>query len=123
MTGLVSRFPAALRLARVEVLSQLDRNDEAHWQFLDDVFAAGSDPSIEGLCQPSQQPVKRLPFTHVRSAQDGMAEVFFSVGAALNAEASPDYVLLYARIASFLRPDHVDAILLSAELLDELEPI
>ena len=49
-----------------------------------------------------------------------MAEIFFSVGAALNSEASRDYVLLYARTASFLRPDHVDAILLSAELLDEL---
>lgn len=39
----------------------------------------------------------------------------------MNSEASADYVLLYARLASFLRPDHVDAILLSADLLDNLQ--
>ncbi len=117
--GTVARFSRRAALARAEVLSQLDRNAEA-LQFLDDVFAAGSDPTIEGYVQRLTDG-QTLPFTHVRSAQDGMAEVFFSVGAALSSEAAQDYVLLYARIAMFLRPDHIDAILLSAELLDGLE--
>ncbi len=116
--GAIAQFSRRAAMARVEVLSQLDRNADA-LAFLDDVFAAGSDPSIEDYISRLTAG-ETLPFTHVRSARDGMAEVFFSVGAALNAEASPDYVLLYARMASFLRPDHVDAILLSAELLDEL---
>ncbi len=116
--GAIAQFSRRAAMARVEVLSQLDRNADA-LAFLDDVFAAGSDPSIEDYISRLTAG-ETLPFTHVRSARDGMAEVFFSVGAALNAEASPDYVLLYARLASFLRPDHVDAILLSAELLDEL---
>ncbi len=116
--GAIAQFSRRAAMARVEVLSQLDRNVDA-LAFLDDVFAAGSDPSIEDYISRLTAG-ETLPFTHVRSARDGMAEVFFSVGAALNAEASPDYVLLYARMASFLRPDHVDAILLSAELLDEL---
>ncbi|MBO9445638.1 tetratricopeptide repeat protein [Ruegeria sp. R14_0] len=117
--GAVSRFSRRAALARTEVLSQLDRNEDAI-QYLDEVFAAGSDPSIEGYVARLEDG-ETLPFTHVQSAQDGMAEVFFSVGAALSSEASQDYVLLYARIAAFLRPDHVDAILLSAELLDALE--
>nr|WP_254429754.1 tetratricopeptide repeat protein [Ruegeria atlantica] len=117
--GAVSRFSRRAALARTEVLSQLDRNEDAV-QYLGEVFAAGSDPSIEGYVARLTAG-ETLPFTHVQSAQDGMAEVFFSVGAALSAEASQDYVLLYARIAAFLRPDHVDAILLSAELLDALE--
>lgn len=117
--GAVSRFSRRAALARTEVLSQLDRNEDAV-QYLDDVFAAGSDPSIEGYVARLKAG-ETLPFTHVQSAQDGMAEVFFSVGAALSSEASQDYVLLYARIAAFLRQDHVDAILLSAELLDALE--
>nr|WP_254453087.1 tetratricopeptide repeat protein [Ruegeria atlantica] len=117
--GAVSRFSRRAALARTEVLSQLDRNEDAV-QYLDDVFAAGSDPSIEGYVARLKAG-ETLPFTHVQSAQDGMAEVFFSVGAALSSEASQDYVLLYARIAAFLRQDHVDAILLSAELLDSLE--
>lgn len=117
--GAVSRFSRRAVLARVEVLSQLDRNEDA-LQFLDEVFAAGNDPSIDGYVNRLKAG-ETLPFTHVGSAQDGMAEVFFSVGAALNTEAAPDYVLLYARIAAFLRPDHIDAILLSAELLDALK--
>ncbi|RBW52383.1 tetratricopeptide repeat protein [Ruegeria sp. A3M17] len=117
--GAVSRFSRRAALARTEVLSQLDRNADA-LQYLEDVFAAGSDPSIEGYVARLKAG-ETLPFTHIQSAQDGMAEVFFSVGAALSSEASQDYVLLYARIAAFLRSDHVDAILLSAELLDALE--
>ncbi len=117
--GAVAKFTRRAALARVEVLSQLDRNQDA-LAFLDDVFAAGSDPSIESY-EARLTAEETLPFTHVRTAQDGMAEVFFSVGAALSTEAAENYVLLYAQTAAFLRPDHVDAILLSAELLDELE--
>ncbi|UWR03370.1 tetratricopeptide repeat protein [Ruegeria conchae] len=117
--GAVARFSRRAALSRTEVLSQLDRNEDA-LQFLDDVFAAGSDPTIEGYVSRLANG-ETLPFTHVRSAQDGMAEVFYSVGAALSAEAAPDYVLLYIRAATFLRSDHIDAILLSAELLDGLE--
>ncbi|UUV07725.1 tetratricopeptide repeat protein [Ruegeria sp. YS9] len=115
----VARFSRRAALARTEILSQLDRNEDAI-QFLDNVFVAGSDPTIEAYLKQLAAG-ETLPFTHVRSAQDGMAEIFFTVGAALNSEASPDYVLLYARLASFLRPDHVDAILLSADLLDNLQ--
>ncbi|MEM7088641.1 MAG: tetratricopeptide repeat protein [Pseudomonadota bacterium] len=119
--GAVARFSRRAALARAEVLSQLDRNEDAV-QFLDDVFAVGSDPSIEDYTARLSEG-ETLPFTHVQSAQDGMAEIFFSVGAALNAEASHDYVLLYSRTASFLRSDHVDAILLSAELLSDLNQL
>ncbi|EEE37235.1 TPR domain protein [Rhodobacteraceae bacterium KLH11] len=117
--GAVARFSRRAALARAEVLSQLDRNEDA-LQFLDNVFASGSDPTIESYVERLSDDAT-LPFTHVGTAQDGMAEVFFSVGGALVSEASPDYVLLYARVATFLRPDHIDAILLSAELLDGLE--
>ncbi|WP_170372292.1 tetratricopeptide repeat protein [Ruegeria arenilitoris] len=116
--SIVARFSRRAALARVEVLSQLNRNDEA-LQFLENVFAAGSDPSIESYVD-TLSAGGTLPFTHVGSATEGVAEVFFSVGAALNTEAAHDYVLLYARIATFLRPDHIDAILLSAELLEQL---
>lgn len=117
--GTVARFSRRAALARTEILSQLDRNEDAI-QFLDEVFVAGSDPTIETYLSQLEAG-ETLPFTHVRSAQDGMAEIFFTVGAALNSEASADYVLLYTRLASFLRPDHVDAILLSADLLENLQ--
>ncbi|WP_174823597.1 tetratricopeptide repeat protein [Ruegeria arenilitoris] len=116
--GAVSRISRRAALARAEILSQLDRNQDA-LEFLDDVFASGNDPFIDNYVVRLRAG-ETLPFTHVRSPQDGMAEIFFSVGAALNSDAADDYVLLYARIASFLRKDHIDAILLTAELLEEL---
>jgi tetratricopeptide (TPR) repeat protein len=119
--GVVARFTRRAALARTEVLSQLDRNEDA-LTFLADVFQAGSDPSIADYTSRLSDG-ETLPFTHAGTAQDGMAEIFFSVGAALNDEAAPDYVLLYARTASFLRPDHVDALLMSAELLSELNQL
>ncbi len=116
--GAVSRISRRAALSRAEILSQLDRNQDA-LQFLEDVFASGNDPFIENYVARLATG-ETLPFTHVRTPRDGMAEVYFSVGAALNSDAASDYVLLYTRIASFLRKDHIDAILLTAELLEEL---
>ncbi len=117
--GLVARISRRAALARAEIQSQLDQNEEA-LAFLGDVFSTGTDPSIDDYVARLTAG-ETLPFTHVRNATDGMAEIYFTVGAALNSEAADDYVLLYSRIAGFLRPDHIDALLLSAELLDELE--
>ncbi|KUJ76414.1 hypothetical protein AVO45_11485 [Ruegeria marisrubri] len=116
--GRVARISRRAALARAEVLSQLDRNEQA-LESLTQAFGAQTDPAVANVAARLEAGEK-LPFTHVRSAVEGMAEVFFTLGAALNGEAADEYVLIYARTASFLRPDHIDALLLSAELLDEL---
>ena len=105
-------------MARAEILSQLQRNEDAI-AMLTEAFASSLDPGLNHLAERLADG-ERLPFTHVRSAKDGLAEVFFSIAAALRNEAGDDYTLLYARVAQFLRPDHIDAILLVAELLDAL---
>ncbi|MBR9763431.1 MAG: tetratricopeptide repeat protein [Rhodobacteraceae bacterium] len=106
-------------LSRAEALSQLDRNTEA-LTLIDNVF--GSDPGIEVQQLRARLAAgETLPYTHVRSVRDGVAEVFYSVAAALEQEASEAYTLLYARMATALRPDHVDAILLTGELLEDLD--
>jgi tetratricopeptide (TPR) repeat protein len=105
-------------IARAEILSQLDRNADAI-ALLQETFGIGFDPGLIDVSDRLAAGVV-LPFTHVTSVQDGMAEVFYSIGLALQGEASDDYTLIYARTAEFLRPDHIDAILMSAELLDRL---
>lgn len=105
-------------MAHAEMLSQLDRGPEALTMFAD-LFGDDLDPGLRAM-QAALAAGEKLPFTHLRDARDGVAEVFFSVGAALNGEAGDDYTLLYARIAEFLRPDHVDTLLLGARLLDNL---
>lgn len=105
-------------MARAEILSQLERDGDA-LEMLNSAFRGVQDPGLTEMADKLAAG-ELLPFTHVTSVQDGMAEVFFSVGAALNGEASNEYALIYARMANYLRPGHVDSLLLSAELLDEL---
>ncbi|WP_227267758.1 tetratricopeptide repeat protein [Roseobacter weihaiensis] len=106
-------------LARVEILSQLEREDEA-LQLLQTMFSGATDPEIDAVIAALNEE-EPLPFTHVNSVREGFAEVFFTVSAALRSEAEPEYTLLYAQIARILRPDHVDALLLTAELFETLE--
>ncbi|MFK7879239.1 tetratricopeptide repeat protein [Roseobacter sp.] len=106
-------------LARVEILSQLGDNQKA-LELLQQMFSGATDPEIEQIIDALNQG-EALPFQHVNSVQDGFAEVFYSVAAALRSEAGPEYTILYAQIALNLRPDHVDALLLTAELFEALE--
>lgn len=116
--GNLSTMSRRAAMARAEILSQLGRNTDA-LDMMADAFGAGFDPGLTHLADRLAQGEK-LEFTHVTSTQDGMAEVFYSIGQALKGEASDDYALVYARIAGYLRPDHIDSLLLTAELLDNL---
>lgn len=116
-TGL-SILSRGAAIARAQILSQLERNDDAI-AFLTDAFGTRLDPGLQDVADRLAAG-EQLPFTQVTSVQDGMAEVFFSIGQALHGEASDDYVLVYARAATYLRQDHVDSLLLSAQLLDGL---
>jgi len=106
-------------LAHIQVLSQLERNDDA-LALIHETFGAAPPPIMGDL-------VKRLKagepidYDVVTSAKQGMAEVFFSVAGALYGEANHSYTLIYSRIAQYLDPENVDAILLSATLLEDLD--
>lgn len=106
-------------ISRIQVLSQLDQNDEAI-ALMDSVFVGDLDPGLRAL-RTRLEAGEPVPFTHVTNAKEGMAEVFYTIAGALENEANPDYTLIYSRIAEFLRPDHIDAVLLSASLLEKLE--
>ncbi|MDJ0627907.1 MAG: tetratricopeptide repeat protein [Rhodobacter sp.] len=122
---LSGRSEGALQLTRrgvvafAEVLSQLERNDDA-LDLIAQSFGADLDPALERM-RSDLAAGKVLPYTAVRNAKDGAAEVFLVVAGALNGEAADSYTLLYSRLAEYLRPDNVDAVLLSAALLEKLE--
>lgn len=116
-TGLAI-FSRGAAIARAQILSQLERNEDAI-AFLADAFGTRLDPGLQDVADRLTAG-EQLQFSQVTSVQDGMAEVFFSIAQALNGEASDDYVLVYVRAATFLRPDDVDSLLLCAQLLDAL---
>ena len=106
-------------MAQAEILSQLDRNDDA-LALLDAAFGSDLDPELSTM-RNALQDGETLAFSHVRSPRDGMAEVFFTLANALSSEGSNELTLLYARMAEHLRADHPDAILLTGELLSDME--
>ena len=107
-------------IARVEILSQLGRNDDAV-QLVTQTFNGSTDPELDALITRLNAG-ETLPFTHAPTARAGLAEVFYTFAALLRAEQASDYyTLLYARIARHLRPEHVDALLLTATLLESLD--
>ncbi|WP_371224605.1 tetratricopeptide repeat protein [Roseovarius sp. 2305UL8-3] len=106
-------------IAWAEILSQLERNPEAV-TILDETFGTDPDPEIADI-RARLAAGESLPFTRVRSSTDGIAEVFFTIGQALMSDSTDDYILLYSRLTEHLKPDHIDAMLMTAELLDGLE--
>ena len=106
-------------VAHATVLSQVERNEDA-MALLDGVFGTDLDPAL-GELRAALEAGETLPFTAVTMPSDGVAEVLYSIGSALRGETAPAYTLIYSRLALALRPDHIEAILLTADLLEELE--
>ncbi len=106
-------------VTRVQMLSRLGRT-EAAIELLDQAGGSAMDPEMKALraALTSGQPMAY--YTHLQTAREGMAEVFHSVAMAINGQAEPEYTLIYARMAQFLRPDHTDALLMIAGLLEQL---
>lgn len=106
-------------IAHAQMLSQLGRNEDAI-ALIDEGWGADLDPGLEDL-RARLEAGDTIPFTLVRNVRDGLAEVFYTVAGALDGEAADSYTLLYSRVSEYLRPEHVDAILLSATLLEAQE--
>ena len=106
-------------LAHIQILSQLERNEDAA-EVLRASFASESDPASASLLARLEAG-ETLDYDVARNATEGIAEVFFTLGVALNGEAADSYTLLYSRIAAWLRPDHGDAVLMSAGMLENQE--
>jgi tetratricopeptide (TPR) repeat protein len=103
-------------IAQAQVLSQLEKNTDA-LALLDSTIGAGGDPAIDAL-RARLTANETLPYDSARNATDGIAEVFFSIAVAMRNEAEIGFTLVHARVAAYLRPDHTDAILMTAGLLE-----
>ena len=104
--------------AHAQILSQLERNQDAI-ALLDKTFGTAPDTVVDAV-RRRLQAGEPIPFDTVTSARDGIAEVFFTISTALNGEADPVYTLLHLRVAGYLRPDHADALLMTADVLEQL---
>ncbi len=102
----------------VQVLSQLDRNSDA-LDLIDRRIGASPHPEVDTLRAQLVEGTA-VGFDAVRNATDGVAEVFLLIAGLLDGNVPDHHVLRYSRIAEYLNPDSVDAMLLSADLLGSL---
>ncbi len=106
-------------VAHAQVLSQLGRNDDA-LALLEQAFGQRNlDPGLRELKHRLAEG-EAVTYDTVRDAREGIAEVYFVLSGALANEVDDGFLLLYARIAQFLDPSHIQAILLAAELWERL---
>lgn len=106
-------------VAHAQVLSQLERNAEAV-ALIDEVFGAAAGPLVAEL-RARLEAGETVPYDIVTTPGDGVAELHFSIAGAITGEASDGYTLIYARMAEYMRSDHIDALLLSADLLERMQ--
>ena len=103
-------------IAHVQILSQLEQAPKA-LEIIDNTFGTDPDPELDAM-RAKLKAGEPLPFDVVRTAQDGMAEVFRSLAEVLGDQADPGFLLLYTRVAAYLRPDLTDAVLTAAQILE-----
>ncbi|MDH2326479.1 tetratricopeptide repeat protein [Cereibacter sp. SYSU M97828] len=101
-------------IAHAEILSQLERPEDA-LAVLDGAFTT-DDPTVAPL-RAKLAAGEALDYDIARNPREGIAEVFYTLAAALSGEAEDGYTLVYTRAAAALRPDHTEAIVMSADLL------
>ncbi|UXU75469.1 MULTISPECIES: tetratricopeptide repeat protein [unclassified Paracoccus (in: a-proteobacteria)] len=103
-------------IARVQILSQLERNRDA-LKLLDDTPGHAEEPQLRALRERLSRG-ETLPFDAIRGPADGIAQVFLTFGSVLGGDDEMDpLALIHARLAAYLAPDMGEAHLLAAQLL------
>ncbi|MEL7184204.1 MAG: tetratricopeptide repeat protein, partial [Pseudomonadota bacterium] len=103
--------------AQAQILIQLDRTDDAA-ELLAEANAATNSPVLQALATRLEAG-EAIAYDFLAEAPQGMAEAYFTLAAIFAGETSPTFTLLSARAANALRPDHLDALVLTAELLEQ----
>lgn len=116
--GRISQTERIVR-ARAEILVQLDRRAEA-LDLLDGYTQRVPDPALLAL-QSRIGAGAEDPYSFVTTAQEGIAEVFFTVSQGFASDQSSSLPLIYARAAHGISPEHTDSVLLAAQMLYENE--
>lgn len=104
-------------IAHAQIMSQLDRKDDAI-ALLDGALRGTSDQGVAALRDAIQENGV-VDYDYINDAGHGSAEVFLTLASVLEREQDVRYALVYARLAGYLRPDSAEAILLTAEILQD----
>ncbi|KAB7614771.1 tetratricopeptide repeat protein [Amylibacter sp. SFDW26] len=106
-------------IAHAQIMSQLGKFEEAE-ALVTRSLSGTADQQLRSLLQ-KMQAKEAVPFTFVKTAGDGISEAFLTLASVLSGEDDERLSLIYGRIAQFLRPDNIQAILLLSDILQGQE--
>lgn len=101
-------------IAHAQIMAELDRKDEA-LRLLDAAILGGQDSELSSLRASIANGTSQ--YNYITNAQQGIAEVMFTVASLLSSPDDQQTSLLYARFASDLRPEDTETTLLISEFL------
>jgi Flp pilus assembly protein TadD len=107
-------------VAHAQILAQIDRTADAV-RVIDDALTGGEPDAPLADLRARLSAGEEVPFDQITDARDGAAEAFLTLADALNTEESPRVGLVHARLASHIRPELIEARLVSADVLEAQE--
>ena len=111
------RVNRASVIAHAEALMQLDQREEAI-AVIETALANGRSSELISLRERIVAG-EDVPFSYVANPREGAGEVFLTLATALGQEDAGRFALLYARLAQIVRPNYVDALVLTADIFEE----
>jgi tetratricopeptide (TPR) repeat protein len=106
-------------ISHTKILLSQSKFKEAQ-SLLEKWFGPTFDPEIEELFLNATNG-KVYPKTSFSNINIAVADVFHSIANLIRKEADPTFTLIYSRLAEYLDANHIDSILMTADLLVELE--
>jgi len=101
-------------IAHAQIMNELDNKSEA-LSLLDAAILGGQDPELSALRDAIANGTSQ--YDYITSAQEGIAEVLFTVASLLGNPEDRQTSLLYARLAHDLRPSDIQTTLLVSDIL------
>lgn len=105
-------------IAHAQIMAELEREEEA-LTLLDEALLGGQDFELAALRADIANGTSN--YDYITTAQQGVAEVLFTLASALGGPENQQTSLIYARLAQDLRPSDVETTLLVSELLRDQE--
>ena len=114
-----NRISIDARALKVQLLLKLDNKEEAT-EYFSKIFGDGVNSDAANLRMQVEDHPNAYSIEESLSLEAGIAYAFYAIADILKDDADPNTALLYVRLAQYLNENNQKAILLAADLLEQM---
>ena len=114
-----NRISIDARALKVQLLLKLDNKEEAN-EYFSKIFGDGVNSDAANLRMQVEDHPNAYSIEESLSLEAGIAYAFYAIADILKDDADPNTALLYVRLAQYLNENSQKAILLAADLLEQM---